>query len=122
MCGNGGNIIAERASEEVNLNDYLPQLAKLRQDSTIPMYQTNVVFLVPNLTGNWIGRQFLYSILDKRLKKAKVYWFVNVNVTDEPYTQEYEVDMMETDFIVKLKLHLGFRMNQRCKCLYSPSD
>lgn len=107
-----GNIIAERASEEVNLNDYLPQLDKLRQDSTIPMYQTNVVFLVPNLTGNWIGRQFLYSILDKRLKKAKVYWFVNVNVTDEPYTQEYEVDMMETDFIVKLKLHLGFRMNQ----------
>mgnify|MGYP000160109706 FL=1 len=54
----------------------------------------------------------MYSILDKRPKKAKVYWFVKVNVTDEPYTSEYEVDMLGTDFIVCVNLYLGFHMRQ----------
>lgn len=69
-------------------------------------------FLVPRLEGDAIPQQFIYSILDKRLKRAKVYWFVNVEVTDEPYTEEYSIDMMETDFIVKVKLYLGFRIAQ----------
>lgn len=60
----------------------------------------------------WIDRSILYSILDKRPKKAEVYWFVKVNVTDEPYTSEYEVDMLGTDFIVCVNLYLGFHMRQ----------
>lgn len=106
------NIIQERVSEEVDLKDYLPQLAQLRNDDSLPFYQTNVVFLVPKMEGDQIGRQFLYSILDKQPKRAKVYWFVNVEVTDEPYTQEFSVDTMGTDFVVKVKLYLGFRSKQ----------
>ena len=71
-----------------------------------------MVFLVPKLEEDQIPQQFIYSILDKRLKRAKAYWFVNVEVTDEPYTEEFSVDMMGTDFIVKVKLYLGFRMSQ----------
>ncbi|MEO1782960.1 KUP/HAK/KT family potassium transporter [Enterococcus diestrammenae] len=108
----GANIIEENVSDEVNLRDYLPQLTALRDDQTIPLYQTNVVFLVPRLSGDEIERQFVYSILDKRPKRAQVYWFVNVDVTDEPFTQEYEVDTMGTDFVIKVKLHLGFRIEQ----------
>lgn len=108
----GANIIEENVSDEVNLRDYLPQLTTLRDDQTIPLYQTNVVFLVPRLSGDEIERQFVYSILDKRPKRAQVYWFVNVDVTDEPFTQEYEVDTMGTDFVIKVKLHLGFRIEQ----------
>ena len=107
-----GNHIQEQAAEEVDLTEYIPQLQELRNDETLPFSQTNVVFLVPKLQGNTIGRQFIYSILDKRPKRAKVYWFVNVEVTDEPYTKQYEVSMAETDFIVKLKLYLGFRVSQ----------
>lgn len=33
-------------------------------------------------------------------------------MTDEPYTKEYTVDMMDTDFIVIIKLYLGFRVKQ----------
>lgn len=107
-----GNLIQERVSEELNLRDYLPQLAKLRSDESLSFYQTNVVFLVPKIDGDNIGREFIYSILDKRPKRAQAYWFVNVEVTDEPFTQEFEVDTMGTDFAIKLKLYLGFRVNQ----------
>lgn len=107
-----GNIIQENVAVDINLREYLPQLNVLHKDSTLPVYQTNVVFLVPKMDGDMIGRQFIYSILDKRPKRANVYWFVNVVVTDEPFTKEFEVDMMDTDFVVKLKLYLGFRVNQ----------
>lgn len=95
-----------------NLNDSKEQMDKLRKDETYDLYHTNVVYLTAKMDKEWIDRSILYSILDKRPKKAKVYWFVKVNVTDEPYTSEYEVDMLGTDFIVCVNLYLGFHMRQ----------
>lgn len=107
-----GNVIEERESVEVDLKDFIPQLQELHLDPTVPIFQTNAVFLVPRMDGDLIGKQFLYSILDKKPKRAKVYWFLNVVVTDEPYTQEFTVDTMGTDFVVKVQLFLGFRVSQ----------
>lgn len=107
-----GLIIKERLSERVSLYDYKDQLVQLSEDSQVPLYQTNVVYLTDNLRKHKIGREIMYSILDKKPKRAKVYWFVNVFVTDEPYTREYHVDMMNTKHIVNVQLRLGFRVNQ----------
>ena len=78
-----GNIIRESVAEDVALKEYIPQLAKLRDDRSLPLYQTNIVLLVPDMAEGKVGRQFVYSILDKRPKRARVYWFVHVEVTDE---------------------------------------
>ena len=107
-----GNQIEAKTEDLIDLHDYLDQIGELRKDSSLPLNQTNVVFLVAHMNDSIIGRQYIYSILDKRPKKARVYWFVNVVVTDEPYTKAYEVDMMDTDYIVKVKLHLGFKVTQ----------
>ena len=112
MIWHRGNVIQEREYDRVSLCDYMDQLQELRQDPSLPQYQTNIVFLTSKIKGHQIGKEIIYSILDKRPKKAKVYWFVNVFVTDEPYTKEYYVDMMGTDYIVNVQLRLGFRMNQ----------
>ena len=106
------NEIQEQNIRAVNLKDYLPQLKQLTTDESIPTYQTNLVFLVPQLQGEKIAQQYLYSILDKKVKRAKVYWFVSVVVTDEPYTKKYAIDMMGTNFVVKVQLFLGFRVAQ----------
>lgn len=107
-----GTQIQRRTADTVSLRDYLPQLEELRNDVYYDLYQTNIVFLVPEMVGDTIDKRFLYSILDKHPKRANVYWFVNVEVTDEPYTMEYTVDMMGTDYVVKLKLYLGFHISQ----------
>jgi KUP system potassium uptake protein len=107
-----GNIIKEKTSDTVPLRDYIEQLRMLKEDTTVPKYQTNVVFMTPDLIGEEIGRQIIYSILDKQPKRANVYWFVNVEVTDEPFTKEYSVDMLGTDFIVQVQLYLGFHVAQ----------
>ncbi|WP_251421600.1 MULTISPECIES: potassium transporter Kup [Lactococcus] len=106
------NKSVNRYIKSLNLNDFKGQLKALKEDREMDLYQTNIVYLSNKMEGDFIDRSILYSILDKRPKKAEVYWFVNVKVTDEPWTSEYEVDMMGTDYIVKVHLYLGFRMKQ----------
>ncbi|CRH86199.1 Uncharacterised protein [Chlamydia trachomatis] len=64
------------------------------------------------MKGNKIDRSILYSILNRQPKRAQVYWFVNVKVTDEPYTARYKVDTLGTDFLVCVELYLGFKVPQ----------
>lgn len=107
-----GTKIVFKYVKSLNLLDYREQIKALRDDTSIDLYQTNVVYLTNRIKDNMIDKSILYSILDKRPKRAKVYWFVNVKVTDEPYTAKYKVDMMDTDYMVKVELYLGFRMPQ----------
>lgn len=109
-----GNRIRDNlmdATEEVCLDDYVDQLVELSQDESIPLYMSNLVMLAKVKPDRKIKREILYSILDKQPKRAKVYWFVTINTTDEPYSNYYTVDMMGTRNIVNLQLYLGFKSN-----------
>lgn len=101
----------------VSLLAYKQQLHDLRDDTALAMYTTNLVYLSKPQNKpyekNMVKKNILYSILDKRPKRAQVYWFVAVNVTDEPYTAEYTADTLGTDYIVNVQLYLGFKMEQK---------
>ena len=107
-----GEQIVKQHNQPLSLRDYQDQLAKLRDDQTVDKFQTNVVFLTSRMSGDRVERKVLYSLLDKWPKRADVYWFVNVTITDEPYTAEYTVDTLATDYMVVVKLYLGFRVRQ----------
>ncbi|MBD7913419.1 MULTISPECIES: KUP/HAK/KT family potassium transporter [Clostridium] len=108
-----GYYIKMRLLEDVPIEDYMEQLDQLRQDEDRPKYATNLVYLTGCRKRKHIERKIMYSILDKRPKKADVYWFVNIEVTDEPYLAEYTVDTFGTSHIVKVQLKLGFRVEQK---------
>lgn len=97
----------------VSILAYKKQLHDLSQDQTLPLYATNLVYLTKMSKGNHIKKDILYSILDKRPKRAQVYWFVTVNVTDDPYTAAYSVDTYDTNYMVNVQLYLGFRIEQK---------
>ena len=108
-----GTII--EMSQRVNLpaRKYVGQLRELSKCEDYPYLADNLVFLTNDPSANDLDRDILYSILDKRPKRAKAYWFVNVSVTKEPYTHEFWVNDYGTDFMFKVQLRLGFRVNQR---------
>ncbi len=111
-----GNRIRDKEefqSAYISLDDYKDQLAKLSNDDSLPIFSDNVVYMAKVKPGNMIKREMLYSILDKRPKRAKAYWFVTVNVTDDPYTAEYSVNTMGTRNVLNVQLYLGFRREQR---------
>lgn len=111
-----GNKIRDRDEFEsgyVDLDDYKDQLVALSKDENYPTFATNLVYMAKVKPGHMIKKEMLYSILDKRPKRAQAYWFVTVNVTDEPYTAKYDVDMMGTNNVINVQLYLGFRREQR---------
>jgi KUP system potassium uptake protein len=108
-----GHYIKIRLLQYVKIEDYKRQLNHLRQDIDRPKYATNLVYLTNSEYAEKIERNIMYSILDKRPKKADVYWFVNIVVTDDPYDAEYEIETFGTSYIVKVQLRLGFRVDQR---------
>ena len=102
-------------SQRINLpvEPYIGQLRELSHYEKIPYLADNLVFLTNDQSGDTLDRDILYSILDKRPKRAKAYWFLNVAVTDEPDTHEFWVNDFGTDFVFKVQLRLGFKVNQR---------
>ena len=108
-----GTAVEQTQTVYLRVADYLDQLARLRDDESRDYTASNLVFLTNDTSLERLDRDILYSILDKRPKRARAYWFLNVHVTDEPYTHTYVVNNFGTDFVFKVQLQLGFRVNQR---------
>lgn len=92
---------------------FVKKLGNLRKDFTVPYTACNLVYLTSNGDMEHLERDVLYSILDKRPKRAQVYWFINIEVADDPYTKEYSVQNFGTDFCFKVNLRLGFKVDHR---------
>ena len=108
-----GTQIERTQRVTLRTRDFLDQLNALSADEEIPVLADNLVFLTNDPSTEELDRDILYSILDKRPKRARAYWFLNVLVTDEPNTLEYWVNDFGTGNVFKVQMRLGFRVNQR---------
>lgn len=106
-------VIEHNVAKEVSLVDHVSRLEAVKADYSIPLYATNLVYLTSKSRPGKVDSEVMYSIFDKQPKRAEVYWFINVEVTDEPRTMEYVVENFGTDSVIKVKLRLGFRMEQK---------
>lgn len=102
--------IRRRLTEEVPLKDYIPALRDLSHDETIPRYATHLVFMSSAPTPRKIEAKIIYSIFQKRPKRADIYWFLHVETTDHPYTMEYQVKTLAEQDVVRVDFRLGFRV------------
>jgi KUP system potassium uptake protein len=101
--------IMNKYVEFVSLKDHIPLIKELSDDITIEKYATNLVYLTSADDHNEIEEKIIYSLLRKRPKRADVYWFVHVDVTDEPHTREYTVEQIIPYRMFRLDIRLGFR-------------
>ncbi|GAB2780983.1 KUP/HAK/KT family potassium transporter [Rhabdobacter roseus] len=107
-----------RLTEYVKLDTYLPALRELSRDISIPKYATHLIFMTNASRVNEVETKVMYSIFQKRPKRADVYWFVHVDTTDDPYTMEYKVNVIEEDNVIKVTFRLGFRVEQRINLFF----
>ena len=107
-----GNKVRDQHEETnayVRLDEYTDMLTDLSHDDDYPTYATNLVYMAKVKYNKFIKREILYSILDKRPKRARAYWFVTVNVTNEPFTAKYAVNTYGTKNVINVQLYLGFK-------------
>lgn len=101
--------ISKSYTKIVNINDYKKVLAELSVDLSIPKYATHLVYMTNSNRSDEIEEKVMYSILQKRPKRADIYWFIHVNVTNEPYRKEYRVTEIIQDDLYRIDFYLGFR-------------
>ena len=93
----------------IKIDDYKKVLMELSEDLSIPKYATHLVYMTNANRVDELEQKVMYSILQKRPKRADIYWFVHVNILTEPYKTQYKVTEIAKDDIYRIDFNLGFR-------------
>lgn len=110
--------IRSEYTEFTKINNYKTVLAELSNDNSIPKYATHLVYMTNAHLGDEIESKIIYSILQKRPKRADIYWFLHVNVVDEPYRMDYRVREIMKDDVIRIDFYLGFRVQPRINLMF----
>ncbi|CAN5557189.1 KUP/HAK/KT family potassium transporter [soil metagenome] len=110
--------IKNRYVEFVRMEEYIPKLEELSNDSSVPKYATHLVYLTSANNPKEIEHKIIYSILSGKPKRADIYWFVHVDTMDDPYTCEYSVEHIIPNDIIRVEFRLGFRMEPRLNLMF----
>ena len=110
--------IKNRYVEFVRLDQYLPTIQELSNDMSIPKYATHLVYLTSANNPKEIEHKIVYSILNRKPKRADIYWFVHVDIQDDPYTADYTVETIVPNEVIRIELRLGFRMEHRINLMF----
>ena len=110
--------IRSEYTEFTKIDNYKSVLADLSNDKSIPKYATHLVYLTNAQFSDEIESKIIYSILQKRPKRADIYWFVHVNVVDEPYRMDYRVREIMKDDVIRVDFYLGFRVAPRVNLMF----
>lgn len=108
-----GRKITNDLKKLVPIEEYIPKLKQLSIDEHITKYATNLVYLTSSGTSRKVEKTAIDSILSKSPKRADIYWFVHINVLDEPYAMNYHVDTIVKDDVYFVEFNLGFRIEPR---------
>ena len=112
------HYIKRRLTDFVPMEPYIDRLKELSNDESIGKYATHLVFLTSAERASEIEQKIIYSIFQKRPKRADLYWFIHVDTTDEPYTMEYKVTELAPDDVFRINFRLGFRVEQRINLFF----
>ena len=110
--------IKNRYVEFVRLETYISKIQELSSDKSVPKYATHLVYLTSADNPKEIEHKIIYSILNKKPKRADIYWLVHVDTMDDPYTCEYKVEHIIPNDIIRIDFKLGFRRQPRIHLLF----
>jgi KUP system potassium uptake protein len=110
--------IKNRYVEFVRMEHYIPQIQELSNDRTVAKFATHLVYMTSANNPKEIEHKIIYSILNKKPKRADIYWFVHIDTVDEPYTAEYSVDHIIPNDIIRVEFRLGFRIEPKINLMF----
>jgi KUP system potassium uptake protein len=110
--------IKNRYVEFVRLENYIPQIQELSNDKSVPKYATHLIYLTSANNPKEIEHKIIYSILNRKPKRADIYWFIHVDTMDDPYTSEYHVEHIIPNDIIRVEFRLGFRVQPRINLMF----
>lgn len=114
-----GRMLRNKHIEFIEMKDFIPLLEELMKDESVPKEATNLVYLSMMNDANHIDSNILYSVFRKQPKRADVYWFVHVEISNEPYKAEYEVQTLIPKKCFFIRLKFGFKVEHKVNFMFS---
>ncbi len=105
--------------EFVEIKDYIEPLKDLMHDETIPKEANNLVYLAMANDKSHIDSNIIYSIFRKRPKRADIYWFVHVDISNEPFGVNYSVEAIKPGRIFFVRLSFGFKVEHKVNLMFN---
>lgn len=97
----------------VNVNEYKEKLESLINDDSIAKEATNLVFMSMSAKGEMIDSNIIYSIFRKKPKRADVYWFVHMEIVDDPYEKNYSIETIIPQKCFFITVRFGFKVEHK---------
>ncbi|MEN9697075.1 MAG: hypothetical protein RLZ56_496 [Bacteroidota bacterium] len=110
--------IANRFLDFLKIKDYLDALVELSSDKDVPKFATHLVYLTKANNYREIEHRIIDSILNRKPKRADLYWFIHIDRTDSPYGMEYSIRELVDDKVMRVDFKLGFRIQPRVNVLF----
>jgi KUP system potassium uptake protein len=107
-----GTKVERSQRRHMSPDEFLPALNTLHQDIRYPYFADNIVYLTSDTELRRLDTDIFYSIFANHPKRARAWWAISVVTTDDPYTREYSVENFGTDFLYRVRIRLGFKVNQ----------
>ncbi len=95
------------------IDDYLSIITDIKEDSAIPKYASNLIYISHSERSDMVESKVLYSIINKRPKRADHYWLLHVENTNDPDQLEYTFTTLIPDTLFRVNIKIGFRIQPR---------
>lgn len=109
-----GRKIRNRFISFYKIDPYLPVISEMTQDDTIHKFAGNLVYTTHANSTREIEAKTIDSIINRNPpKRADHYWFLHVDIVDDPFMREYKVTELWPGKIIRVDFYLGFKVQPR---------
>jgi len=92
------------------LADYAGLITAVKHDEEIPKTACNLVYFTHSPTVDMLESKLIYSIINKKPKRADHYWIIHIDYVDEPDRLDYDVKIVVPQTIYFITMRIGFRV------------
>jgi KUP system potassium uptake protein len=110
--------IREKHTNFVDAEKFAPVFRDIIADETIPRTATNLVYLALSNDATKIDSNIIYSVFKKQPKRADIYWFLHVEITDAPDTKKYKVVPIVDGKVFFVQLKFGFKVQHKVNKMF----
>lgn len=103
-------IIKNRHLLFLRIANYFGVISDIKEDSSIPKYSTNLVYLSKADQKTDIEGKIIYSIINKQPKRADNYWIMHIDHVDDPTTLEYTFEALIPNTLYRVNIRIGFQV------------
>lgn len=108
-----GRKVRNRYISFEKLKKYLPIISDLSMDETVPVFSGNVVYTTHADRVTDLEAKTIHSILNRNPKRADNYWFLHVDVIDDPFMLEYKATDLLDGKIWRIDFYIGFKVQPK---------